>query len=97
MLLMQERRILLGDVVGGISAGSQQGVIAERIRRVTSGAFGKYRAKMIARTEMGEAVNIAKTKSSNDWSEQTGQRQGKLWIHRGLTAQETGTWRWMMA
>lgn len=74
---------IISDVVGGISAGSQQGVIAERIRRVTSGRFGKYRAKMIARTEMGEAVNIAKTKSSNDWSEQTGQRQGKLWIHRG--------------
>ena len=77
-------------LVGDLSFGENRMAIAEHLRELTNGAFGFKRAKMIARTEMGEAVNIAKTKSSDDWSLNTGMKQGKLWIHRG--AKDPRSW-----
>ena len=67
----------------GIAAGSEIEVLQSAIQHVTDGKIGRNRAKVIARTELGEAVNDAKKKASDDWSDETGARQGKLWVHRG--------------
>ena len=67
----------------GIAAGSEIEVLQSAIQHVTDGVIGKNRAKVIARTELGEAVNDAKKKASDDWSSETGTQQGKLWVHRG--------------
>lgn len=67
----------------GIAAGSEIEVLQSAIQHVTDGKIGRNRAKVIARTELGQAVNDAKQKASDDWSDETGTRQGKLWVHRG--------------
>lgn len=67
----------------GIAAGSEIEVLQSAIEHVTAGKIGRNRARVIARTELGEAVNDAKKKASDDWSDETGTRQGKLWVHRG--------------
>jgi len=67
----------------GIAAGSEVEVLQSAIQHVTDGKIGRSRAKVIARTELGQAVNDAKQKASDDWSDETGARQGKLWVHRG--------------
>jgi hypothetical protein len=67
----------------GIAAGSEIEVLQSAIQHVTDGVIGKNRAKVIARTELGQAVNDAKKKASDDWSDETGTKQGKLWVHRG--------------
>lgn len=46
------------------------------------GKFNVYRSIMIARTEIAEAANIAKDRSSEDWERETGETLYKVWIHR---------------
>lgn len=48
--------------------------------------FSPRRALMIARTEIGNANNVAKQKSSDEWQLETGDQQYKIWIHRGSKA-----------
>ena len=67
----------------GIAAGSEIEILQSVIEQVTAGKIGRNRAKVIARTELGQAVNDAKKKASDDWSSETGTKQGKLWVHRG--------------
>ena len=70
-----------------VREGSEMGLefwqIASDIRSKTGGKIGRKRARMIARTEVGEAVNLAKAKSSDDFENETGMEIGKIWIHRG--------------
>lgn len=77
-------RNILRDIV---ETGSREGLtfndIRKRIVQVTAGAIGRKRAMVISRTEVGNAVNEAKTRSADDWAQQTGRQLGKLWIHRG--------------
>lgn len=77
------RDMLRKEVLRGAEAGEEMIEIGKRIREVMGGKAGKARARMIARTEVGQAVNYAKTKSSDDWQAETGMQLGKLWIHRG--------------
>lgn len=70
-------------VVEGTTQGWTRGEIAKRIQLATGGKIGAYRSRMISRTEVGAVVNIAKTESSKTWKEETGNKLGKLWIHRG--------------
>lgn len=78
-----ETRGVEEQLAQGITEGRTQSVIRDAVTHVTDGRIGRNRAKTIARTELGQAVNDAKAKSSEDWSKETGARQGKLWIHRG--------------
>lgn len=66
-----------------ITAGETVSEIRDAIIKVTAGRYSKNRARMIARTEMGDAVAIAKKESADTWFDETGLPQGKLWIHRG--------------
>lgn len=70
-------------ITEGAKLGLTRGEIAAKVLAVTSKAVGKYRARMIARTELGQAVNLAKTKSAEDWRKASGNKLGKIWIHRG--------------
>ncbi|GHE34846.1 phage minor head protein [Sphingobacterium griseoflavum] len=69
-----------------ISIGLDQGLEWDKIAKLIQdkvGTLGKsYRALMIARTEVSQAINMAKTKSSDDWEQETGERMYKIWIHR---------------
>ena len=68
----------------GIADGTVMGLEFERISEmIRSDIINSKRAMTIARTEVGEAVNIAKKKSSDDWQNETGQELVKIWIHRG--------------
>lgn len=71
------------QTLAGATAGETTQEIQERIIKVFNGKATKARARMIARTEVGEAVNLAKTKSAQDWGLQTDEELGKLWVHRG--------------
>ena len=75
------RELLRTQVVEGAKLGETVTAINARIRKTMTAST--QRARMIARTEVGEAVNKAKTKSSDDWETETGTKLGKLWIHRG--------------
>ena len=67
-----------------IADGTIRGFEFEIIRDTIMTAFiNSKRAMTIARTEVGQAVNEAKKKSSDDWEEETGQPLSKIWIHRG--------------
>jgi hypothetical protein len=77
------RTTLRSIVSEGASSGIQFEEMSEKVRQATSGAIGRRRARMIARTEVGEAINTAKTKSAEDWESETDAKLGKLWIHRG--------------
>lgn len=88
------RETLRNIVSEGASSGLSFGEISDMIRKATSGDIGRYRARMIARTEVGEAINTAKTKSSDDWEAETGTKLGKLWIHRG--AKDPRDWHMML-
>ena len=78
-----ESRIVEEQLAQGIVEGATRGTLSKAIEQVTDGKIGRNRAKVIARTELGQAVNDAKQKASDDWSDETGSRQGKLWVHRG--------------
>ena len=76
------------DMVRGIvEAGAAQGWTLERITSEVQDVAGSlatyHRAFAIARTELGNAINAAKTRSSDDFEFETGVKMGKLWIHRG--------------
>lgn len=45
--------------------------------------FSARRALMIARTEIGNANNVGKKQSSDEWAMQGSGAQYKIWIHRG--------------
>ena len=75
------RDLLRGQVVEGAKLGETVSAINARIRKTMNASV--QRARMIARTEVGQAVNLAKTKSSDDWEKETSTKLGKLWIHRG--------------
>jgi hypothetical protein len=66
-----------------VAAGETITEIANRVDRAMNGAAGRARARMIGRTEAGEAINVAKAKSSDEWEAESGDRQGKIWINRG--------------
>lgn len=77
-------RIMLRAIVAdGASDGLRFFEISEKIAQATFGSIGLRRARMIARTEVGEAINTAKKKSSDDYQAETGIELGKIWIHRG--------------
>lgn len=68
-----------------IAIGNNLGLTTEKMStflRQRIGTFNRYRATMIARTEIAEAANIAKEKSSEDWEQETGENLYKMWIHR---------------
>ncbi|TYP89416.1 phage Mu protein F like protein [Sphingobacterium allocomposti] len=68
-----------------IAIGNNLGMTIEKISsflRQRIGTFNRYRATMIARTEIAEAANVAKEKSSQDWEQETGENVYKMWIHR---------------
>ena len=68
----------------GIADGTVRGLEFEKISdMIRSDIINSRRAMTIARTEVGEAVNIAKKRSSDDWQSETGQELSKIWIHRG--------------
>lgn len=75
------RDLLRKQVVEGARLGETVIAINARIRKTMTAST--QRARMIARTEVGQAVNMAKTKSSDDWEKETDTPLGKLWIHRG--------------
>lgn len=77
------RELLMQETIASTSIGETRSEFSKRIRNVMGGAAGKRRARVIARTEAGNAINIAKAKSAEDWAEQTDIPIGKLWIHRG--------------
>ena len=60
--------------------------IAEQLHeKLGRGVFSDSRAMTIARTETSAIANLAKAKSAESWadqSEQSGQRQYKMWVHR---------------
>src|SRR5678816_1569584 len=85
-----ESRIVEEQLAQGIVEGATRGTLSKAIEQVTDGKIGRNRAKVIARTELGQAVNDAKQKASDDWSNETGARQGKLWVHRG--AKDPRSW-----
>lgn len=78
-----ETKLVEAQLAQGIVAGATRRTLSKAIEHVTDGKIGRNRAKVIARTELGQAVNDAKQKASDDWSNETGTRQGKLWVHRG--------------
>lgn len=68
-----------------IAIGYNQGLETEQIAnflRTRIKSINASRAIMIARTELAEAANIAKEKSSEDWESETGENLYKVWIHR---------------
>lgn len=68
-----------------IAIGNNLGLTTEKMAqflRQRIGTFNRYRSTMIARTEIAEAANIAKEKSSEDWEQETGENLYKMWIHR---------------
>ncbi len=75
------RDMLRTVTLEGAKMGETVSAINSRIRKVMNASA--RRAKVIARTEVGQAVNMAKTKSSDDWEKETETPLGKLWIHRG--------------
>lgn len=77
------RERLIKETIESTSIGETRTEFSKRIQTVMGGAAGKKRARVIARTEAGNAINIAKTKSAEDWALQTDIPIGKLWIHRG--------------
>lgn len=77
------RERLIEETIESTRIGEARVDFAKRIQSVMGGAAGKKRARVIARTEAGNAINIAKTKSAEDWAAQTDLPIGKLWIHRG--------------
>lgn len=77
------REMLRAVTAEGASTGATFSQTASAITERTAGRIAQRRARMISRTEVGEAINAAKTKSSDDWAKETGMEQGKLWIHRG--------------
>ena len=76
------RERLIEETIESTRIGEARVDFAKRIQSVMGGAAGKKRARVIARTEAGNAINIAKTKSAEDWAAQTDLPIGKLWIHR---------------
>ncbi len=77
------REQLVAETIESNKIGETREEFSKRIQAVMGGAAGKKRARVIARTEAGNAINIAKTKSAEDWAAQTDLPIGKLWIHRG--------------
>lgn len=77
------REQLVAETIESTRIGEARVDFAKRIQAVMGGAAGKKRARVIARTEAGNAINIAKTKSAEDWAARTDLQIGKLWIHRG--------------
>lgn len=66
----------------GADKGLQFEVISENILASAKSIDTYKRALTIARTEMGNAINAAKERSSEDFALETGVELGKLWIHR---------------
>lgn len=77
------REQLVAETIESNKIGETREEFSKRIQAVMGGVAGKKRARVIARTEAGNAINIAKTKSAEDWAAQTDLPIGKLWIHRG--------------
>lgn len=77
------REQLVAETIESNKIGETREEFSKRIQAVMGGAAGKKRARVIARTEAGNAINIAKAKSAEDWAAQTDIPIGKLWIHRG--------------
>jgi len=67
----------------GMVSGATFTQIQEEIQRRSMAVISPYRARMIARTEVGAAIAESKTHSAEDWQRETGMQLGKLWIHRG--------------
>lgn len=68
-----------------LAAGMNVGLGTDKLAKFIKervGKINKYRAIMIARTEMAEAANVAKDKGADDWENESGERIYKLWIHR---------------
>mgnify|MGYP001216071375 FL=1 len=73
-----------------ITAGATISDIQQSIRQATSEVYSLARSRIIARTELMDAVAQGKKESSDLWEQETGMKQGKLWIHRG--AKEPRSW-----
>ena len=67
----------------GYNRALTRGEIAKEIKKQANSIRTFKRARVIARTELANAVNLAKDKSSFDFEKETGVTMGKTWIHRG--------------
>ncbi|MVZ65032.1 hypothetical protein GQF61_04155 [Sphingobacterium sp. DK4209] len=75
------RKKIQETIAIGFNLGLETEQIAQFLRERV-GQFNVYRSIMIARTEIAEAANIAKDRSSEDWERETGENLYKVWIHR---------------
>lgn len=75
------RKKIQETIAIGFNLGLETEQIAQFLRE-RIGTFNVYRSIMIARTEIAEAANIAKDRSSEDWERETGENLYKVWIHR---------------
>lgn len=75
------RKKIKETIAIGFNLGMETDQIAKFLRERV-GKFNVYRSIMIARTEIAEAANIAKDKSSEDWEKETGESLFKVWVHR---------------
>lgn len=64
--------------------------LADLLQTNIDSIASNFRAVMIARTEIANAVNAAKKRSSDDWEDETKEQLYKLWIHR--FAKEPRSW-----
>lgn len=82
------RKKIQETIATGFNLGLETEQIAQFLRdRV--GQFNVYRSIMIARTEIAEAANIAKDRSSEDWERETGENLYKVWIKRAAKEPRT--------
>ena len=88
-------RSIIADITGkGTNEGFTFSEIANQIVERFEGQIGQNRAKMIARTEVGNAVNMGKKKSAEDWEKDAGIEVYKMWIHR--PAKEPRGWHYQL-
>lgn len=88
------RRHIAEVVARGVNESYTFDTIADMIIDHFKGHIGRARAKMIARTEVGNAVNMGKEKSATDWESDSGIEVYKMWIHR--FAKEPRGWHYML-
>ena len=74
------------EVIAESPLSIEPSYITEQLHeKLGRGVFSNSRAMTIARTETSAIANLAKAKSAESWadqSEQSGQRQFKMWVHR---------------
>ena len=88
------RELIANIVAEGTNEGYTFDQISKQLLEYFKGDKGKNRAKMIARTEVGNAVNMGKKRSAEDWETDSGIEVYKMWIHR--PSKEPRGWHYML-